>query len=241
MSNVFDDVGAPAKKEMVLFFVIDRSGSMSGTKMGAVNTAIREVLPELKGIGGSDAIIKIAVLLFSSGVDWMYAEPISVNDFQWNSVEAFGLTEFGAACTELGEKMSRSAFLNAASASVAPAIFLMSDGQPTDAYKKGLEKLQGNRWFKNAIRIAVAIGDDADANVLAEFAGNSEAVIRVHTPEALKKMIRFVSVTSSQIGSVSQPIFEDSAVTLKQDSMVQAIQDMQTDADFTDAAADDWD
>ena len=241
MSNVFDDVGAPAKKEMVLFFVIDRSGSMFGTKMGAVNTAVREVLPELKGIGGSDAEIKIAVLLFSSGTEWMYDEPISVNDFQWNTVETFGLTEFGAVCTELCEKMSRNSFLNAASASVAPAIFLMSDGQPTDEYTHGLEKLKGNRWFKNAIRIAVAIGDDADANVLAEFTGSSESVIRVHTPEVLKKMIRFVSVTSSQIGSVSQPVFEDNSVTLKQDSMIQAIQDIQADSDLVDLTADDWD
>ena len=51
----------PTKKELVIFFIIDKSGSMSGTKIGAVNTAIREVLPVLRGIGGSDANITIAV------------------------------------------------------------------------------------------------------------------------------------------------------------------------------------
>lgn len=43
MANIFDNVGAIVKREMVLFFVIDTSGSMYGTKIGAVNTAIREV------------------------------------------------------------------------------------------------------------------------------------------------------------------------------------------------------
>ena len=52
--GMFDDVEGIVKRQMVLFFVVDTSGSMQGTKIGAVNTAIREVLPELKDAGGSD-------------------------------------------------------------------------------------------------------------------------------------------------------------------------------------------
>jgi uncharacterized protein YegL len=90
-----------------------------------------------------------------------------------------------------------------ATGSFAPAIFLMSDGEPTDNYKHGLEKLKQNNWFKKAIKVAVAIGDDANKTVLADFTGNIEAVITVHTPEALKKWIQFVSVRASEIGSKS--------------------------------------
>ena len=46
--GMFDDIEGIVKRQMVLFFVVDTSGSMQGTKIGAVNTAIREVLPELK-------------------------------------------------------------------------------------------------------------------------------------------------------------------------------------------------
>ena len=210
------------KREMVLFFLVDQSGSMDGKKMGAVNTAVREVIPDLKKIGGADVDLKVAVLMFSSGCKWMHASgPISVDDFVWNNIEAGGTTDLGNACLELNDKMSRSKFLNRPSGSVAPAIFLMSDGSATDEYNGGLAQLQKNNWYKHAIKIAVAIGDDAEIHELAKFTGSKEAVITVHTPEALKKMIKFVSITSAQIGSQSQ----SSNTQTKQENMIQQVQD----------------
>jgi uncharacterized protein YegL len=240
--GIFDNVEGIVKRQMVLFFLIDTSGSMEGTKIGAVNTAIREVLPELQGIGGSDVDLKIACLHFSSGCEWMHTAPVPVENFQWTNVIANGVTDFGVACKELASKMDKNKFLNAPSASVAPAIFLMSDGEPTDDYKSGISSLQQNNWFKYAIKVAVAIGDDANIDVLREFTGNIEAVITVHTPEALRKMIRFVSITSSQIGSKSQPM-QDGQIESKQDAMIDQLKDLQqTDPDLsqTSTSADDW-
>jgi uncharacterized protein YegL len=240
--GIFDKVEGIVKRQMVLFFIVDTSGSMEGTKIGAVNTAIREVLPELKGIGGSDVNLKIACLKFSSGCSWMHPSPVPADNFQWNNLSADGVTDFGAACKELSDKMAKEKFLSAPSASVAPAIFLMSDGEPTDDYKNGLAELQKNKWYKYAIKVALAIGDDANFDVLKEFTGNIEAVITVHTPEALRKMIRFVSVTSSQIGSKSQPM-QDGQIESKQDAMIDQIKDLQqTDPDLsqTSTAEDDW-
>ena len=240
--GMFDDVEGIVKRQMVLFFVIDTSGSMEGTKIGAVNTAIREVLPELKDAGGSDIDLKVACLTFSNGCQWMYPSPVSSESFQWTNVEAIGWTDLGAACQELSEKLSKNGFLKAPSGSVAPAIFLMSDGEPTDDFQAGLEKLKQNNWFKYAIKVAVAIGDDANKEVLAQFTGNSEAVITVHTPEALKKWIRKVSITSSQIGSKSQPA-SNGQIQSKQDSMIEEIKDIQQsdpDLETTSTNADDW-
>jgi len=240
--GTFDNVEGIVKRQMVLFFIVDTSGSMDGTKIGAVNTAIREVLPELKGIGGSDVDLKIACLKFSSGCSWMHPSPVPAEKFQWYNLSADGVTDFGAACRELSDKMAKEKFLSAPSASVAPAIFLMSDGEPTDDYKKGLSELQKNNWFKYAIKVAVAIGEDANTDILKEFTGNIEAVITVHTPEALRKMIRFVSVTSSQIGSKSQPM-QDGQIESKQDAMIDQIKDLQQadpDLSQTSTNADDW-
>jgi uncharacterized protein YegL len=240
--GIFDKVEGIVKRQMVLFFIVDTSGSMTGTKIGAVNTAIREVLPELQGIGGSDVDLKIACLKFSSGCEWMHPSPVPVENFQWTNLSADGVTDMGMAFKDMAEKMSKEKFLNAPSASVAPAIFLMSDGEPTDDYKNGLSVLQQNNWYKYAIKVAVAIGDDANIDVLKEFTGNVEAVITVHTPEALRKMIRFVSVTSSQIGSKSQPL-QNGQVESKQDAMIDQLKDLQqTDPDLnqTSTSADDW-
>ena len=53
-----------------------------------------------------------------------------------------------------------------AAGSYAPAIFLMSDGQPTDDYEKYLKQLKENNWFKASIKAAIAIGDDADKKMV---------------------------------------------------------------------------
>ena len=171
----------------------------------------------------------------------MYPEPVFSDQFQWNTVEADGLTTMGEAFKELASKMSKNSYLKSPSASVAPAIFLMSDGCPTDEYKDGLEALRNNRWFKYAIKVAVAIGDDADLDVLEEFTGTKEAVILTHTPEALKKMIRFVTITSSKIGSQSQGLVNGQTKS-KQDTLINDINDyLKDNPDIDQTASDDWD
>ena len=240
--GMFDDIDGIVKRQMVLFFVVDTSGSMQGTKIGAVNTAIREVLPELKDAGGADIDLKVACLTFSSGCQWMYSTPIASDSFQWTTVDADGVTDLGAACRELNDKLSKNGFLKAPSGSVAPVIFLLSDGEPTDDFESGINLLQQNNWFKHGIKVAVAIGDDANKDVLAKFTGNIEAVITVHTPEALRKWIRKVSITSSQIGSRSQPI-SDGQLPSKQDTMIDEIKDIQQeepDLSSTSTSGDDW-
>ena len=137
-----------------------------------------------------------------------------------------------------------------ATGSFAPAIFLMSDGEPTDNYKHGLDILKQNNWFKKAIKVAIAIGEDANKQVLADFTGNSEAVITVHSPEALKKWIQFVSVWASEIGSKSSNAGTGSgesgastngedAIPSKQDEFVKEIQAQTADAADWDSFDDD--
>lgn len=195
--------------------------------MGTLNSAIEEVIPEIRKISGdnADAAIKIAVLEFSSGARWITHAPMDAEDFHWNYLDAGGLTDFGEMCKMLNEKLSRNAFMSDVAGSFAPAIFLLSDGEPTDNYQKELEKLKENNWFKKAIKIAVAIGDDANKDVLSDFTGNKEGILTVHTPEALARMIRFVSVTASEIGSQSSGVGKGKVdeVNNKQDEVINAV------------------
>ena len=137
--------------------------------------------------------------------------------------------------------------MQSASGSFAPAIILLSDGGPTDNYEVGLAKLQGNNWFKSAIKIAIAIGDDADKDVLTQFTGTNEAVFTVHNIDALKQVIRIVAVTSSQIGSKSSTAGDVS----KQEQVIKDITEATKDIDGAQSEAapapastdnyDDWD
>lgn len=245
---LLDDVVSVPRRTMTLFFVIDTSGSMEGNKIGAVNDAVVNVLPMLDEISQSnpDAEIKVAALEFSSGTQWLYTEPKLASEFVWQDVRAGGLTSLGAACIELSNKLSRSGYMKAASGSFAPAIILLSDGGPTDDFQSGLAKLKENNWFKAAIKVAIAIGDDADKDVLKEFTGTSEAVFTVHNIEALKQIIRVVAVTSSQIGSKSSTAGD----VTKQEQVIKDVTDAVQDIKGADSAAvpapaadnyDDWD
>ena len=65
--GLYDEVVEVPRRTMVLFFVVDTSGSMSGAKIGVVNSAIEEIVPELKDISESTSKSRInSVILFSS-------------------------------------------------------------------------------------------------------------------------------------------------------------------------------
>ncbi len=240
MSSILDETVEVPRRTMTLFFLVDTSGSMEGKKIGAVNESVQNVLPMIEEISETnpDAAINVAALQFSTGTSWVYDEPKPAQDFVWQDVSADGLTCLGEACEELNSKLSRSGFMKAASGSYAPAIILLSDGEPTDDFDSGLAELKANNWFKSAIKIAIAIGDDADNEKLAQFTGTSEAVFTVHNIDALKKMIRIVVVTSSQVGSKSSAAGD----TTKQKQVIEQVQDAQKE-EITDAPSsnyDDW-
>ncbi len=214
-----------ARRIMVLFFLVDTSGSMVGNKIGAVNSAIRELFPILDDISSNnaDAEIKIALLRFSSGTEWLYNEPKPAQDVANSFIdfEAAGLTDLGEACLELNSKLSRNAYMQSTSGSFAPVIILLSDGGPTDNFHGGISKLKENRWFKSGIKIAIAIGQETDKDILKEFTGNIEAVFEVSDIKSFKTVIRAVTVTSSQIGSQSSQVGEKD----KQAQVIEAVKE----------------
>lgn len=242
------------RRSLTVFFLIDTSGSMAGGKISSLNVAIRDTLPMLSQISSenTDTEIKIAALQFASGCDWMYPRPLPVDDFEWNDLDATGLTSLGAAYQELLKKLSQTTgFMQEANASCAPVMILFSDGVPTDDAKHGLEHLRENNWYKAAIKIAVAIGDDANKDILKEFVNNnSEAVLTVHNVNDLKKMIYLVSVTASQVASKGVSVGTDAPESRQEEVMQDIKQAIKKDsslkkvdfgADATDnKGSDDW-
>ena len=228
---------APAKKSMVLFFVIDVSASMRGERINTMNQVMRDVLPELIGVGESTTEIKVAVLAFGSGFEWITPEPMILEEYQrWRDLEAEGVTDLGAALQELNQKMSRKSFLQSPSLSYAPVVFMITDGCPTDNYKAGITALRSNNWFKHGIKIALALGNGVDMDVLEEFTGDREFVVKANNLKEMTALVRAISVTSSQIGSKSMPVGESngeldesSVEGSKQEQMREALKDLKAD------------
>ena len=61
MANIYEGAVEVSRRTMTLFFIVDASGSMDGAKMGTLNSAIEEVIPEIRKISAenADAAIKI--------------------------------------------------------------------------------------------------------------------------------------------------------------------------------------
>jgi uncharacterized protein YegL len=227
-----------ASSIMVLFFMVDTSGSMAGSKIGVLNEAMNNVIPEIQKISAdsADAKIQIAAIKFSCGAEWIYPVPIDVENFKWKYLDADGLTDFGAACKALNEKLSRKegGFMSSTARYRAPAIFLLSDGEPTDEFHTSIEQLKNNNWFKYAIKVAIAIGDNANEDVLSKFTGDIASVVKVNTPEAFAKLIRFVVLSSSHIGLKTKDvgaIDSTSIDTFKQQVQTYVAQQNDTDED----------
>lgn len=242
MPNVNETVEV-ARKVLPIIYVLDTSGSMSGDRIASVNEAMNETMEVLKDVSAKnpDAEIKVGVLKFSSGAEWVTNGLIFMEDFYWNDLRAGGVTDFGSALNELHSKLSRSEFLVSDTGFCVPVLMFMSDGQPTDNYEKALDNINANnKWFKHATKIGIAVGEDADRDVLGKIVGNSEAVVGVNDIETLKMLIKVASVTASMINSKSRnPDAGDAAVEI----IKVTEKELGDDADKLDTSFDDdsWD
>ena len=96
-----------AARTMALFYLFDKSGSMSGTKIGQVNNAMKDIPKIIKEVaeGAANANIVVAAAAFSSGVEWLTPKPQTPDEFMnsWQDMRAEGLTSLGAALKSLNE------------------------------------------------------------------------------------------------------------------------------------------
>ena len=213
--SMLDEITPSPRKVMTLFYLVDTSESMKGEVIGTLNSAMEESIPLLKevAVANDDAEIRVAILQFSSGCSWItpLSGPVGLDDLVWNDLQPGGITDLGAAFIELDKKLSRNEYLNSQTGAYAPVILLITDGAPTDNWKKGLEVLKKNNWFKHAIKIAIDIhiSAGADKSVLEAFTGNSEAIISAKDRNILKKMIHKISVRASEFQSHSKQAVEE--------------------------------
>ena len=202
-----DDLTGMPRKQLHVFYVLDTSGSMEGAKISTLNHAMDECTQALKTIAdtNADAELKIAILEFNSGCNWMTVNgPESLEDFEYDYCKAGGLTDIGSALAELDTKLSRKTWLKSMVGAFYPIIIFMTDGYATDDYEKKLEEIRKNKWFHNAIKIGFAIGDDADTKMISSIVGNCEAVVKTSDLELFKRLIKFVTVRSTTLASTSR-------------------------------------
>ena len=185
--------GELASRPLHFFWICDCSGSMQADgKIQSLNNAIKEALPHMQHAAeeNPNAQVLVRAARFSDGAQWHIA-PTPVADFRWTDLKAGGLTDMGKAIRMVAEQLRIPPMSDRA---LPPILVLVSDGQPTDDYTGAVRELLDLPWGKRAVRIAVAIGTDADQDALQVFIANPEIpVLQANNAETLVNYIRWAS------------------------------------------------
>lgn len=196
--------GELATRPLHFIWIADCSGSMAvDGKIQSLNTAIKEAIPNMQDVADENpnAQVLVRAVRFSDGAQWHVSQPTDIGDFKWDDLEAGGVTSMGMALSIVADQLRIPPMSDRA---LPPVLVLISDGQPTDDFSGGLQALMNEPWGRKAVRIAIAIGEDADQEVLKKFIANPELKpLQANSPESLTKYIRWVS--TAVLKSASSP------------------------------------
>ena len=197
--------GELATRPLHFIWIADCSGSMAiDGKIQSLNNAIKEAIPNMQDVADENpnAQVLVRAVKFSDGAQWHVSQATDIADFKWDDLEAGGVTSMGRALTLVADQLKIPPMTDRA---LPPVLVLISDGQPTDDFTSGLQALMNEPWGRKAVRIAIAIGEDADQEVLKKFIANPELrPLQANNPESLIKYIRWVS--TAVLKSASSPV-----------------------------------
>lgn len=217
--------GELAARPLHFIWIADCSGSMSGDKITTLNFAVKEAIPHMQKVADENpnAQVLVRAIRFSSGAQWHIAQPTPIADFKWVDLKTNGVTDMGRALSLVAEQLRIPPMTERA---LPPVLVLISDGQPTDNFNQGLSELMAQPWGKKAVRVAIAIGEDADSDVLQKFIGHPEITpLQANNPEALVRHIKFVSTVVLQSASSPASQMTDASGTMTNVVIPQPIAD----------------
>lgn len=202
--------GRVARRMLHFFWLTDHSASMGGKKIATLNQAIRESIPLIKNAVAAHPQVQVMMraIRFSDEAAWHVGpDPVSLDQFFWPELSSDGLTSTATAIRLLGtelsvEKMPRRG--------LPPVCILISDGyctDPEEEYTKAITDLNRIPWGMKAIRLAIAIGEDADFNEaeLLKFVNQEKVgLLKAHNPEDLLSFIKWASTEATLSSSRSK-------------------------------------
>src|SRR5262252_1026631 len=200
--------GGVARRPMHFIVMADCSGSMKGEKMGALNYAIRSMLPHLIDWERDQlhAQLLIRILAFASTPAWFVRDPVPVADLSasWLNLEyvPMGRTNMGPAFRAVAEVLAPDQLERRA---LRPAILLITDGLPTDppgGFEQGLTELLSTPAGRSALRLAVAIGRDASSEPLDRFRSQDVPVLVADGTDEIADRLVTASIAVSRMSEI---------------------------------------
>lgn len=204
---------APQPKPLPVIVLADVSGSMAeNQKIEALNQALQAMIESFAK--ESRLRVEIQVGLITFGIDGAKEHLPVVAAHRIESMEALrasGPTPMGKAFTlarqwlEDKQRMPLRAYH--------PVLVLVSDGAPTDDWEVPLSALKSSERAQKATRFAMAVGADADADMLAQFANDREAP--VFQADGARDIVRFFRAVTMSVVARSTSTTPDHTQPLK--------------------------
>lgn len=215
----------PRRRVLYVFYVLDTSECMTGEPIAILNGAVTETLEALRqqAKNNADALVKIAVLEFSSGCRWMQPkDPEPLESFIWQDLKAGGLADMGAALKELDSKLSQREFLSSIINGYRPLIFFVTGSYATDDYKKALDQIRQNKWFARGTKVGLPVGARADVAMLADITTGYRGFL-VQTEEEKEGMKRLlISAFDDEYMSIGKAYIPELESITGEDILVKA-------------------
>lgn len=181
-------------RRLPVYLLLDTSGSMSGEPIEAVTNGVQVLVSTLRQDPYALETAYLSVLTFGSEAKQL-APLTELPHFQVPVIAAAGTTSLGEALGLLANCIDAEVARSQAAAKGdwKPLVFIMTDGIPTDDWRKGLARLQ---QVRTGMIVACAVGAGADTSILKQI---TDVVVQLDTADAntIKAFFKWVSASVS--------------------------------------------
>lgn len=204
-NNEFDSFVMPEARMLPVILLLDVSGSMSyDAKMDELNSSVREMIESFQKEQIVQAELCVSIITFGSEVK-VHTELTPARDVQYTDMVANGMTYMGRALDKAYEMIEDKSRIP--KNSYRPVVVLVSDGAPNDDHwEDKLNKFISTGRSSKCDRWSLAIGADADTNMLKRFLDHPEKeVCCVEDAADIHKFFRFISSCTIQRSQSKNP------------------------------------
>lgn len=211
-----NDVVLTAARPLPVLVLADVSGSMNQDgKIEVLNRAIGEMIRAFAGEEDLRAEIHVGVIAFGGESATVHVPLAPARQIQWTELRAGGRTPLGAVLREVRGQLEDRAALP--SRAYRPTVVLVSDGLPTDEWEPEMAAFKASERASKALRMALAIGADANIPLLESFVeGSGTPVFQAHDVPQISKFFRLVTMT---VAARSQSMMRNQAAPLPVQSL----------------------
>ena len=181
-------------RRLPVYIILDVSGSMNGEPIEAVRNGMQTLVSTLRTDPYALETAYLSVITFDANAKQVV--PLTeLIGFQVPNISAGSTTALGAALRLTAECITREVQTATADAKGdwKPLVFLMTDGQPTDDWKRGLDEF---RKVNTGMVIACSAGPGADTSILKQI---TEVVVSLDTADSstISAFFKWVSASIS--------------------------------------------